>query len=324
MIKVSIFNLNILLGLLTAYLNINVIVPVVAQKIDGETSSHKVRGNSCVNFRAEPSINAKIIHCLKSGTYIDVVRIPPTGKFAWSKDEADRLWYLVFDQDTKLPGWVMPDCIDIFEETSSTSCADYGSSLPTPYPPESLGNLDYYQFRYDDFIKRNPGKEAPDYYLGFGDKYLNIFVKDTSPALTAKGQQFIKEVGKALQQKIEDKLVANPDAFGELELNPDSFRKFAYGTHPDAYCESGWGKLPSTDREKIIEAIDWKDKYWSVNGWESMIGLINRCTEIGTIDMIIDGIPGSTPLEKSLFVLSVISFTGLGLRGLFFWITRLF
>jgi hypothetical protein len=132
MIKVSIFNLNILLGLLTAYLNINVIVPVVAQKIEGETStetsSHKVRGNSCVNFRAEPSINAKIIHCLKSGTYIDVVRIPPTGKFAWSKDEADRLWYLVFDQDTKLPGWVMPDCIDIFEETSSTSCADYGSS----------------------------------------------------------------------------------------------------------------------------------------------------------------------------------------------------
>jgi len=195
---------------------------------------------------------------------------------------------------------------------------------PEPYPEASLGDLNYYVFRNRDFAKRNPGKEAPDYYLGFGDKYLNIFVKDTSPALTAKGQQFIKEVGKALQQKIEDKLVANPDAFGELELNPDSFRKFAYGTHPDAYCESGWGKLPSTDREKIIEAIDWKDKYWSVNGWESMIGLINRCTEIGTIDMIIDGIPGSTPLEKSLFVLSVISFTGLGLRGLFFWITRLF
>ncbi len=141
MIKVSIFNLNILLGLLTAYLNINVIVPVVAQKIDGETSSHKVRGNSCVNFRAEPSINATIIHCLKSGTYIDVVRIPPTGKFAWSKDEADRLWYLVFDQDTKLQGWVMPDCIDIFEEKSSKNCADYGSIIPTPYPPESLGKL---------------------------------------------------------------------------------------------------------------------------------------------------------------------------------------
>ena len=35
MIKISILNLNIMLGLLTAYLNVNVILPVLAQKFDG-------------------------------------------------------------------------------------------------------------------------------------------------------------------------------------------------------------------------------------------------------------------------------------------------
>jgi hypothetical protein len=319
MVKVSSGYVNTLFGFLVISTHCN---PSALAQSTYQTFSYKVRGNSCVNFRAEPSISAKIIHCLKSGTYLDVVRIPPTGKFAWSKDEADHTWYLVFAQDTKRKGWVMPDCIDIFEETSSKNCADYGSNKPTPYPPESLGSLDYYQLRYNDFMKRNPSQQAPNYYLEFGNKYLNKFVNKTYPNLTKKGQQFVKAVGKALQQEIEAKLVANPDAFEELELSPDSFRKFAYGTHPDAYCQSGWGNLPRADREKIIEAIDWKDKYGSVNGWKSMIGLINRCVELDTIDAIIDGIPGATPLAKSLFVLGVISFTGLGLRGLYFWIAH--
>ena len=277
MIKISILNLNIMLELLTAYLNVNVILPVLAQKFDGETSSHKVRGSSCVNFRTQPSINAKIIHCLKSGTNIDVVRIPPTGKFAWVTDEADHLWYLVFDQDTKLQGWVMPDCIDIFEETISTNCADYGSIIPTPYPPESLGNIDYYQFRYDDFMKRNPSQQPPDYYLEFGHKYLTRFMNETYPNLTKKGQEFLKNVGKSLQQKMENKLKADPELFAKLELQSDEFRKFAYETHPDSYCESGWKDLPKSDKDKIIEAVDRRDLYGSRQGRETGAKLVQQC-----------------------------------------------
>jgi hypothetical protein len=136
---------------------------------------------------------------------------------------------------------------------------------PAPYPG-TLGSADYYDFRHKDFIRRNPRSPVPDYYKDFGEKYFNRFVTETSPTLSEEGQKFLRVVGRALQQKIEDRLKADPRKFAGLERAVDQFRTFAYFTHPNAYCESGWENLPESDRAKIITAIDWKDKYMSWRG----------------------------------------------------------
>lgn len=147
---------------------------------------------------------------------------------------------------------------------------------PTPYSGV-LGDIGYYRFRYDDFVSGNSGMEPPDYYLGFGERYLTRFMNETYPNLTPQGQEFLRRVGETLQQKIEDKLNNNPQSFAELERDSDEFRKFAYDTHPDAYCESGWGNLPESDRDQIIEAVDRSDLYFSIEGIITGVQLATRC-----------------------------------------------
>jgi hypothetical protein len=122
-----------------------------------------------------------------------------------------------------------------------------------------VGTLDYYKARHDDFVRRNPGKTPPDYYLNYGDKYANRFLKETAPKLSKEGQEWLQRTFVALQTKIEDMRQKDPAAFARLEQDPEAFRKFAYGTHPDAYVESGLGKLPPSDLVQIGLTPDVKD-----------------------------------------------------------------
>lgn len=132
---------------------------------------------------------------------------------------------------------------------------------PTPYPPENLGSLDYYRFRFNDFVRRNPDLQPPDYYLEFGEKNLMMFVSETRPKLTAQGQQFLDTVKQDLQRRIENVLNANPESFSELEKKSYLFRQVAFLTHIEAYCDAGWESLPQQDRDTIIGDVDWLDKY---------------------------------------------------------------
>jgi hypothetical protein len=122
-----------------------------------------------------------------------------------------------------------------------------------------VGTLEYYKARHDDFVRRNPGKTPPDYYLGYGDKYANRFLKETAPKLSKGGQEWLQRTFVALQGKIEDLRQKDPAAFARLEQDPEAFRKFAYGTHPDAYVESGLSKLPPGDLVQIGLTPDFKD-----------------------------------------------------------------
>jgi hypothetical protein len=80
----------------------------------------------CVNFRAEPSIDAAIIACLEPGTDIQIYRLPPTGRFAWVEDQTKHLWYRALIPSTDIGGWIMPSCTSIFENPTAV-CADLGS-----------------------------------------------------------------------------------------------------------------------------------------------------------------------------------------------------
>lgn len=125
---------------------------------------------------------------------------------------------------------------------------------PTPYP-YALGTPDYYQFRNDDFKRRNPDLEAPHYYLDFGKRNLEKYLNETYYKLTQTGKDFLDKVKVSLQRKMEDKLISDPLAFAELERNDEEFREFAYETHIPVYCESGWGELPLSDNREIAWTI---------------------------------------------------------------------
>lgn len=132
---------------------------------------------------------------------------------------------------------------------------------PAPYPSEALGSLDYYRFRYVDFVRKNPNREPPDYYLEFGEKYLHRFMKETRQKLTPQGQQFVDKVGRNLQVMMEHLLTSNPERFADLERKQHTFRQIAYLTHIKAYCNAGWENLSQIDRDTIIGDVDLGDKY---------------------------------------------------------------
>ncbi len=118
---------------------------------------------------------------------------------------------------------------------------------------------DYYRQRYDDFVRRNPGMTPPDYYLNYGQKYLEKFSslgpKDLSPA----GLAWRDKTLKALQEAIETKRAEDPAAFAQLERDPAAFKKFCYDSHPDAYVQSGLFNLPAQDLVKIATTPELRD-----------------------------------------------------------------
>ncbi len=117
--------------------------------------------------------------------------------------------------------------------------------LPRAIP--AVGSLDYYVERHDDFVDREPDRSAPDYYLGYGDKYVRRFSEDVYPLLSGPGQTWLVNVRVGLQEAIEAERARDPAAFGALEGDSAAFRRFAFDTHPQAYWDAGLGGLPVAD-----------------------------------------------------------------------------
>ena len=119
------------------------------------------------------------------------------------------------------------------------------SRLPRSIAPN--GSLDYYSERHDDFVDREPGRPAPDYYLGYGDRYIRRFSEQVYPLLSPGGQDWLVDVRVGLQVAIEDERDRDPQAFAALEVDGPAFRRFAFDTHPEAYWDAGLGDLPVAD-----------------------------------------------------------------------------
>ncbi len=124
---------------------------------------------------------------------------------------------------------------------------------------DQIGTLDYYRNRRDDFVRRNPGVEPPDYYMDYGDKYARRFSEELYPNLSERGQEWLVDARRGLQERMEARRREDPAAFAELERNPEAFRRFAYDTHPDAYMEAGLSRLPPSDLAQIPVTPDRRD-----------------------------------------------------------------
>ena len=141
----------------------------------------------------------------------------------------------------------------------SSVCDPNEVQLPTPVAP--AGSLSYYTTRHQDFATRYAACELtpPDYYLGYGLKYVSRFTNETAPLLSEEGQAWLARARVNLQVAIENRLGADPLAFDQLEKNNDGFRAFAYGTHADAYWAAGLGDLSLFDLTTIGLTPDVED-----------------------------------------------------------------
>jgi len=140
-----------------------------------------------------------------------------------------------------------------------------GPSFPTQLPPADnpapvqVGTREYYQQRLEDFQQRNPGATPPDYYLDYGDKYLERFSSLDSSDLSPAGLAWRDRTIVALQSAIEDLRINDPQRFADLERNPTEFREFAFASHPKAYVDSGLYHLSAQDLSVIALTPDIND-----------------------------------------------------------------
>lgn len=152
---------------------------------------------------------------------------------------------------------------------SSVVSLKHSFNAPTSFPEDKLGATDYYLWRYQDFKKRYPNTDPPDYYLNYGHKYVLRFSKETITKLSTKGKIWVEQTRKNLQVAIEQELKQNPDL--EVKNNGKDFKEFVFNSHLEAYWKSGIYKL---DRQDLTEIFTTLNKYdlWTT----STLKLANR------------------------------------------------
>jgi hypothetical protein len=138
--------------------------------------------------------------------------------------------------------------------------------------------------RHSNFMMRHIGcgHKPPSYYIGYGYYYCSNYGAKLFPRLSPVGQAWLVSARKLLQQNMEDGLKQNmrgnviqmsaqKPGNGSfrmeiqqylLELNDETFKTFAFKTHPLAYLDGGLGALPTSDLMKIAaqpNAQEWAD-----------------------------------------------------------------
>lgn len=123
------------------------------------------------------------------------------------------------------------------------------TTVPAPARVQ-VGTMDYYVKRAEDFVRRNPGKPAPTYYLSYGNVYINKFKKETKIKLSRLGQQWLEKALVNLQLAIERKVQSDRN----IENDDRTFTDFAFETHVKAYEDAGVGvlALPVMDKVNIL------------------------------------------------------------------------
>jgi outer membrane protein OmpA-like peptidoglycan-associated protein len=166
------------------------------------------------------------------------------------------------------------------QQPQSPPPAAVPASPPAAVPASlraKVGTLDYYRLRNDDFMARHPTGSAPDYYLGYGDKYVHRFSAALRPKLSYRGKDWLDCTLAALQGSIEDRRDADPAAFAKLEENSHDFRHFAYDTHVGAYVGCGLCSNFIDDDVQIMLTPDWKDIFGD-EGQEQIGRALKQCS----------------------------------------------
>jgi hypothetical protein len=140
---------------------------------------------------------------------------------------------------------------------------------PTPAPTHILGSVDYYEFRYQDFLNRFPDEIPPQYYMEYGDKYVKKFTDVLYNRLSDTGKLWMIKTRLELQLEIEHALCNDP----QIEFKKNEFKDFTFESHAKIYKRTGVMELSLLDRLAILMSMDIKDLFGEI-GWQAIkVGL---------------------------------------------------
>jgi hypothetical protein len=127
--------------------------------------------------------------------------------------------------------------------------------------------------RHSNFMMRHIGcgHKPPSYYLSYGYYYCSNYGAKLKPRLSDAGKDWLdnarwwlqKNMERGLQQNMQGNVIKESSAkpgngrFAmavqqyRLELDNETFKTFAFKTHPLAYLDGGLGTLPISDLMKI-------------------------------------------------------------------------
>jgi hypothetical protein len=128
--------------------------------------------------------------------------------------------------------------------------------------------------RHGNFMMRHIGcgHKPPSYYVSYGYYYCSNYGAKLYPNLSDKGKAWLRSARWYLQANMEDGLSQNmigntiqqsskkpgngsftmTVAKYQLELNGNTFKTFAFKTHPLAYLDGGLADLDIWDMKKIL------------------------------------------------------------------------
>jgi len=146
--------------------------------------------------------------------------------------------------------------------------------------------------RHGNFLMRHIGcqHKPPSYYVSYGYYYCSTYGAKLYPRLSLQGQAWLNSARWYLQKNMERGLMKNMSGDlitmssvkpgngdlsmsvprYELELDDDTFKSFAFKTHPMAYLDGGLADLPISDLMKIAaqpSIEEWGDR----RTWEQAI-----------------------------------------------------
>ncbi|MBR9906169.1 MULTISPECIES: hypothetical protein [Halomonadaceae] len=150
--------------------------------------------------------------------------------------------------------------------------------------------------RHANFMMRHIGcgHLPPGYYISYGYYYCYTYGERLQPRLSDAGKGWLAEARYLLQKNIETGLEDNMDGDYisvvcrrypnrsvqmevtqyELEVDPITFKTFAFNTHVPAYLDAGLADLPITDLMRIgtqPNAEEWLDGETWKQAWDSAV-----------------------------------------------------
>lgn len=112
--------------------------------------------------------------------------------------------------------------------------AKSGIQKPLKMPEILIGSKYYYKLRHID--AENRGIKPPDYYMNYGDTYLNVFSNEIRPVLSETGKNWLDNARKNLQVELEKILKTEG-----IEAKDDGavIKTLIYDSHIPAYENAG-------------------------------------------------------------------------------------
>lgn len=146
--------------------------------------------------------------------------------------------------------------------------------------------------RHGNFMMRHIGcgHKPPSYYVSYGYYYCSTYGAKLYPRLSQQGQAWLRSARWYLQKYMElglmqnmigDEIAITSEKPGngsvtisapqyELEIGDNTFKSFAFKTHPIAYLDGGLADLPLSDLAKVAaqpNIQEWADR----RTWEQAI-----------------------------------------------------